>query len=108
MLKRLKKGDILVIKSIDRIGHSYKEDIAEKGNEDLAFKAVDNLIKTGETAVAAKDIVGAGTNGVKDVVGTGKSAVKAVVNAPKSVRSAVQKVQDTKRKYDAFKRLQTK
>ena len=90
----LKVGGKSVIKAI-------REDIAEKGNEDLAFKAVDDVIKTGETAVAAKDIIVAGTNGVIDVA-------KAVKNAPQTAKSALQKVQDTKRKYDAYKNLQKK
>ncbi|MBQ8940896.1 MAG: hypothetical protein IJ062_03595 [Firmicutes bacterium] len=97
----LKVGGKSVIKAI-------REDIAEKGNEDLAFKAVDDVIKTGETAVAAKDVIVAGRNGIGDIVNTGKSTVKAIRNAPQNVKSAVQKVQDTKRRYDAFKRLQTK
>ena len=90
----LKVGGKSVIKAI-------REDIAEKGNEDLAFKAVDDVIKTGETAVSAKDIIVAGTNGVIDVA-------KAVKNAPQTAKSALQKVQDTKRKYDAYKNLQKK
>ena len=97
----LKVGGKSVIKAI-------KEDIAEKGNEDLSFKAVDDVIKTGETAVAAKNVIVAGTNGVIDVTKTGVTAVKAVKNAPQTAKSALKRVQDTKRKYDAFKRLQTK
>ena len=90
----LKVGGKSVIKAI-------RDDIAEKGNEDLAFKAVDDVIKTGETAVSTKDIIVAGTNGVIDVA-------KAVKNAPQTAKSALQKVQDTKRKYDAYKNLQKK
>ncbi|MBQ8941243.1 MAG: hypothetical protein IJ062_05345 [Firmicutes bacterium] len=99
--KLLKVGGKSVIKAI-------KEDIAEKGNEDLAFKAVDDVIKTGETAVAAKDVIVAGTNGAVDVYHTAKSTIKAVKNAPQSAKNIYKKAQDTKRKYDAFKRLQTK
>ena len=97
----LKVGGKFVIKAI-------KEDIAEKGNEDLAFKAVDDVIKTGETAVAAKDVIIAGTNGIKDTISAAKSVIKYIRNTPQNVKSAAQKVKDTKRRYDAFKRLQTK
>ncbi len=97
----LKVGGKSVIKAI-------REDIAEKGNEDLAFKAVDDVVKTGETAVAAKDVIVTGTNGVVDVAKTGKSAVRAVKNAPQNAKNVYKKAQATKRRYDAFKRLQTK
>ena len=97
----LKVGGKSVIKAI-------QEDIAERGNDDLAFKAVDDVIKTGETAVAAKDVIVASTNGAADVYHTAKSMVKAIQNAPQTTKSALKKVQDTKRKYDAYKNLQKK
>lgn len=97
----LKVGGKSIIKAV-------REDISEKGNEDLAFKAVDDVIKTGETAVAAKDIAVAGRNGVKDIVSTGKSTVKTIKNAPKNIKSAYSKAQATKQRFDAFKKLQTK
>ncbi|MBQ9605384.1 MAG: hypothetical protein IJR45_08235, partial [Firmicutes bacterium] len=104
----LKTGGKSVLKAI-------RQDISEKADNDLAFKAVDDVIKTGETAAAAKDIYAATSNGVKDVYNTAKGAVKAVRNAPQNAaalvsktKAAVKKAQYTKKRFDSFRRLKNK
>ena len=104
----LKTGGKSVLKAI-------RQDISEKADNDLAFKAVDDVIKTSETAAAAKDIYCATSNGVKDIYHAGKSTVKAIKNAPQNAaamvsktKAAVKKAQYTKKRFDSFRRLKNK
>jgi len=60
---------------------SIKSEIQEAGENDLAYKTVDDAIKTADTAISVK-------RGTKAAINTGNKAVKSIVNTGKSVKSA--------------------
>ncbi|HAG04134.1 MAG TPA: hypothetical protein DCG28_01730 [Lachnospiraceae bacterium] len=99
--KALKTGGKSVISNV-------RDDIKKYGEDDLSFKAVDDVITTAETARDVKRAYTATKNSLNKAVNTGSSTLKAIQNTPQTAKNIYQKVQETKRKFNAYKKLQTR
>lgn len=99
-------------KAINAVGKSavatFREDIKEYGENDLSFKAVDNVITVVETTKDIKEGYNATINTANNLVNGTTSTVKAIRNAPQSIKNAKSSLLQTKQRYNAFKRLQTR
>jgi sRNA-binding carbon storage regulator CsrA len=96
--KALKTGGSAVLKSI-------KSGIEETGENNSAFKAVDDVIKTADTAVAVEKGITATVNSGIYVTKAGVHTVKAIKNAPKNVSVAKKQFKQKIRKVQKLKRM---
>ena len=87
---------------------TFRNDIKTRSEDDLAFKAADDVITGAETVQDTTRLYSATKNAAKDVISTGKSAVTAIKNAPHNIANTAEKSRQLKQTYNAFKRLQTK
>ncbi len=96
--KAVKIGGSSIMKSI-------KSDIEEAGENDLAFKAVDDTIKIADKAMTAKNgakaAINTGSKAAKGIIGTGK----AIKNTPKNIKSAAKNFKEKMRKRQKKKAL---
>ncbi len=99
-------------KAINAVGKSavatFREDIKEYGENDLSFKAVDDLITTVEIAKNTKKGYNATINTANNLVNGTTSTIKNIRNAPQSIKNTKSSLLQTKQRYNAFKRLQTR
>ena len=87
---------------------TFRSDIKTRSEDDLAFKAADDVITGAETVRDVSRAYSATKNTAKDVISTGKSAVTAIKNTPQNITNTAEKSRQLKQRYNAFKRLQTK
>jgi len=89
--KAVKGGNTAALKII-------RSDIEETAENDLAFKAVDDVIKTAEAAVATQ-------KGVTATVNAGVYTVKNVKNAPKNISAVNKQFRERIRKIQKVRRM---
>ncbi len=87
---------------------NVRDDIKKYGEDDLGFKAMDDVITTAETVRDVKRAYTATKNSIYKSVNSGTSTIKAIKNTPQTAKNIYQKVQETKRKFNAYKILQTR
>ena len=96
--KAIKVGGSSIMKSI-------KSEIEQAGENDLAFKAVDDVIKTTDKAMTAKRgakaAINTGSKAAKGIIGTGK----AIKNTPSNIKSAAKNFKEKIRKRQKKKAL---
>ncbi|MBQ7266154.1 MAG: hypothetical protein IJS61_08655 [Firmicutes bacterium] len=101
-----------VHKMINTVGKSavngIKDGISENAEDDLSFRAVDDVIKGVEGVKRAKEIYKADRNSVNKAIEGVNSTTKAIKNAPTTIKNTVTGVKTTSQKFNAFRRLQNR
>jgi hypothetical protein len=96
--KVLKTSGSAILKSI-------KSGIEETGENNSAFKAVDDVIKTADTAVAVEKGITATVNSGIYVTKAGVHTINAIKNAPKNISVAKRQFKQKIRKVQKLKRM---
>jgi len=96
--KAINTGGSAILKSV-------KAEIEESGENGLAFKAVDDVIKTADKAISAKRgakaAINTGSKAAKGIIGTGKT----IKNTPRNIKSAAKNFKEKMRKRQKKKAL---
>lgn len=96
--KAIKGGSTAALKII-------RSDIEETADNDLAFKAVDDVIKTAEAAAATKKGVTAAVNTGISIAKTGTHTIKAVRKAPENISAVNKQFKERIRKIQKVRRM---